>query len=183
MPPPTEFLVDIFHHRWAVRVVAELRKDVGAGRFASLGRRLGVGRATLKQTLDALITLGLVHPNPGYGHPLRPEYVLTARGEAVGSWAIRFVRSVHRRGIGDLALRKWSMPVLRAVAEGWSRFSELESALPGITARALALALAHLGEAGLVTRTVIDDHPPWARYRIAAGARRLADLVGELPAR
>ncbi|WP_337870049.1 winged helix-turn-helix transcriptional regulator [Meiothermus sp.] len=44
----------------------------------------------------------------------------------------------------DIALRKWTLPVLLALAQGHTRFSGLQAALPGITSRALALALRDL---------------------------------------
>ena len=57
------------------------------------------------------------------------------------------------------------------------RFSELRAALP-VTARALALALRDLENAGLVRRTVTDDRPPQTRYeatdpKLVAAARAL----------
>src|SRR5947207_13068422 len=68
--------IRLFHHRWAVPVLAELRRERGS-RFVTLANRIGVTRDSLRRTLSALIDDGLVERNPGYGHPLRPEYVLT----------------------------------------------------------------------------------------------------------
>ena len=45
-----------------------------------------------------------------------------------------------------MLLRKWSVPVLAELGEE-RRFSELRSALPGVTPRALALCLQELEEA------------------------------------
>ena len=73
-------LIAIFHHRWSAPVLAELLRQKGS-RFAALVGTLGVGRESLRRTLDSLLELGLVARNPGYGHPLRPEYVLTRSGE------------------------------------------------------------------------------------------------------
>ena len=42
-----------------------------------LQRRLDVTRDSLRRALDALIALGYVRRNEGYGHPLRPEYLIT----------------------------------------------------------------------------------------------------------
>ena len=173
-------LIRLFHHRWALPVLAELAGGRSTGRFAALARRLGVARGTLRQTLDALGRLDLVGPNPGYGHPLRPEYVLTGRGRAIGDVSCRFTAAVRRAGLQGVAGRKWSMPVLAAVRRGGRRFSELEAALPGITARALALALEELERAGLVERRVTEERPPGARYRATRRGGRLADVVDGL---
>jgi DNA-binding HxlR family transcriptional regulator len=169
-----EFLVDLFHHRWSAPVLAELERQKG-GRFASLSRGLGVGSDSLRRTLDGLFELGLVARNPGYGHPLRPEYVLTELGRDVGRRCRRLVALLD--GHAEVALRKWSLPILVAL-ERPSRFSELRAQLPGITGRALAIALKELGAAGLVERRVEDAYPPTAVYAASAAGRRLrAPLV------
>ena len=72
------FLTKLVHHRWNIAIVAELHRSNGA-KFVTLANRLELGHSTLKRCLNALIDLGLVRRNPGYGHPLRPEYLLTAR--------------------------------------------------------------------------------------------------------
>ena len=45
------------------------------------------------------------------------------------------------------------------------RFSELRSSLPGVTPRALALALRDLEQASLVRREVLPTRPPSTVYR------------------
>jgi len=174
-------LADLFHHRWAVPILAEVRGLPAAGRVAALARRLGAGRDVLRRTLTTLEELGLARKNPGYGHPLRPEFLLTARGREVGDWCDAFLGRVRRDGFEEVALRKWSMPVLLAVHRGATRFSELETGLAGITARALALSLKELGGAGLVDRVVVDAHPPRVAYAVSRRARRTARLLDAAP--
>ena len=164
-------LIAIFHHRWAAPVLAELLRQKGS-RFAALVGTLGVGRESLRRTLDSLLELGLVARNPGYGHPLRPEYVLTGRGED----AARRCTKLLAAGDEDVLLRKWSLPVLTALTEP-SRFSELRVGLPGVTPRALALALKDLQAAGLVERRIEDAYPPRAVYSATREGRRLQQIV------
>ena len=66
----------LLHHRWAVPILAVLHREKGA-KFVTLGSRLGVSRDSLRRSLDRLTQQRLVRRNPGYGHPMRPEYVLT----------------------------------------------------------------------------------------------------------
>jgi DNA-binding HxlR family transcriptional regulator len=160
-------LPELFHHRWAAGVLAELDRTRGS-RFVTLANRVGVGRESLRRTLSALIEGGLVMRNPGYGHPLRPEYVLTARGESVA----RRCASLLAANDDEILLRKWSLPVLAAL-EGPAHFSELRAALPGVTPRSLALALKDLQAAGLVERRVEDAYPPTAVYAATPRAREL----------
>src|ERR687883_1420320 len=98
-------LVAIFHHRWSAPVLAELQRQKGS-RFAALAGTLGVGRESLRRTLESLLELGLVARNPGYGHPLRPEYVLTPRGADVARRCARLLEVADN----DVLLRKWSLP-------------------------------------------------------------------------
>lgn len=168
-----EELISLCHHRWSVPVLAELRRT-GGTRFVVLANRLGVGGTSLRRTLDGLVELGLVRRNPGYGHPLRPEYLLTGAGEAAAVRCERLLTAVDGRR--DVVLRKWSLPVLAALGRQ-ARFSELRDSLPGVTARALALALKDLERAGLVDRRVEHTYPPTAVYAPTAAAARLQRIL------
>jgi DNA-binding HxlR family transcriptional regulator len=172
-------LVALFHNRWSVPILAELHRQRGS-RFVTLARTLGMSGESLRRTLAALIEAGLVGRNPGYGHPLRPEYVLTTRGERIAGRSRPLVDLLHRRGLEDVGLKKWSMPVVYALSEEPLRFFELRERLEGISPRALALALKELEAAAIVERRVTEDYPPATSYRLAPDARRLASLVGEL---
>lgn len=156
--------MELFHHRWAVPALA-LLDERGAVRFVELQRKLGVGRDSLRRALDALASLDYVRPNEGYGHPLRPEYVITDAGRDAAGLAGRVVFSTSR----ETLLRKWSVPVLAALEEP-QRFSELRTALPGVTPRALALALRDLEDARLVQREVLPTRPPSTVYRSTSRA-------------
>lgn len=170
-------IIDLFHHRWAVPILAEL--DSGsASRFVTLARRLGLSRESLRQTLAALIDAGLVKRNPGYGHPLRPEYLLTAEGRRVAPHCARLVDALRREDLVDVGLKKWSVPVLLAL-ERERRFGELRDRLQA-SPRALTLALKELAEAGLVERRVHDGFPPSSSYRLTPRARKLRRVAAPL---
>ncbi len=163
----TDELIDLFHHRWAPPALALLGERGGA-RFVELQRRLGVGRDSLRRALDRLIELGYARHNPGYGHPLRPEYVVTARGRDAAALASRVLATADH----ETLLHKWSVPVLAGLGEE-RRFSELRAGLPGVTPRALALALQELEAARLVRREVLATRPPSTVYRPTAAGRRV----------
>src|ERR1700710_636689 len=119
----TDDLIELFHHRWAAPALA-LLADRGGVRFVELQRRLGVGGGALGRALDALIETGLARRNDGYGHPLRPEYVVTAKGRRVA----RIASGVVAADDADVLLRKWSVPVLSVLGPE-RRFTELRSSL------------------------------------------------------
>jgi DNA-binding HxlR family transcriptional regulator len=168
-------LVALCHHRWSLAVVAEIGRT-GGSRFATLTGRLGVTGESLRRTLAYLQVEGLLERNPGYGHPLRPEYVLTPAGLRVAPGARAILNALAGRE--DIGLKKWSLPVLAALT-GPRRFSELRAQLP-VTARGLALALKELEAAGLVRRTVTDDRPPQTRYEAVPAAREIVRAARRL---
>jgi DNA-binding HxlR family transcriptional regulator len=174
-------LVRLVHLRWAIPVLALLVEGTtgvpgsrgGGAKFVTLVRRAGVGPESLRRTLDALVEAGWVRRNPGYGHPMRPEYVLSPRGVRLARAAERVMGVLERLGVAETGLRKWSLPVTLALGSTPARFGELQAALSGITPRALALALKELEASGLVEREVGDAYPPRPRYGLSRRGRTL----------
>ena len=172
-------LVRLAHHRWALPVLAELLSASG-GRFVNLTHSLGVSRESLRRTLNALEIDGLIQRNPGHGHPLRPEYLLTAAGERLAEPSRVVIDLLADLQVIEVGLRKWSLPILDALAEDRLRYSELRNALPGTTPRALTLALKDLEAAGLVSREVTTSYPPTTSYGTTARAVPIALAAGRL---
>ena len=119
--------------------------------------------------------------NPGYGHPLRPEYVLTERGKTVAAACARLVAALERLDANDVGLKKWSMPAVLALAERRvPLLGAAASACPEVSPRALTLALKDLAAAGLVERRVTRDYPPATVYRLRPRAQPLARILSTL---
>ena len=95
---------------------------------------------------------------------------------AAGRDSARIARRASEAPTRETLLLKWSVPVLAALGDG-RRFSEVRAALPGVTPRALALALRDLEDARLVRREVLPTRPPSTVYR--ATRRGAAVLGGE----
>lgn len=169
-------LVALCHYRWTVPVLAELRRSRGS-RSVTLEKRLRVSRDSLRRTLEALMNGGWVMRNPGHGHPLRPEYVLTPTGAELAPWCVRLMTVLAALGAEQTALRKWSMPVALALRSGRTRFSEVRAFVPGLTARALTLTLKSLQREGLVERLISDSYPPATYYRLTPRARKLKAML------
>lgn len=172
--PELSRLLRLTHHRWVIPLVVA----VGPGeRFAVLQRKLGVARQTLTRAVDAARDLGLVRRNPGHGHPLRPEYLLTPAGERIRESCARILRAARAADAGELVARKWVLPVLaslsRPVGPGGSgamSFAELQRAAAPITPAALTTTLDELLEAGWIQRDErAASRPGRAPYRIARG--------------
>ena len=173
-----ELIVDLFHHRWNVPVLASLQSS--GSRFVVLQQTLGASREALRASLDALELAGLVAANPGYGHPLRPEYVLTDAGATLAPACDHYRTTADRLGQAAVAYRKWTAPLLLALREGHTRFSGLETALGSITPRALSQGLRYMCESDLVVRAVRDGYPPHASYLLTRAGERLARATADI---
>jgi DNA-binding HxlR family transcriptional regulator len=166
-------LVVLFHHRWSVPIIAELYRRQGE-RFAYLAGHLAVSRETLSQTLGYLVRHGLVRRNPGYGHPLRPEYLLTESGEALGPHCLRLVNLLDQADQIGVGLKKWTMPIVHrlGVNNAAGRFSDLLKSHPLLTPKSLSDSLKLMEDSDLISREVTEDFPPSTRYSLTAIGRR-----------
>lgn len=157
--------------------------EPGVDRLAILRSRLGAPRGSLIQAIDHLIDLGLIRRSPGYGHPLRPEYLVNPRWQPVVAAAAKLAATAGRRD-PELLYRKWSLPVLVSLHAGDRRFGEICAVLPAATDRAISIALRELVDAHLIRRRVNDSAPPAAEYSLHPSActvaRRTADLAATL---
>jgi DNA-binding HxlR family transcriptional regulator len=164
--------------RWTVPVLALLAEENGS-RFARLVGALGVPRESLARTLDHLAASGWVVRNTGHGHPLRPEYVLSAGGEEAGAAAARMMAVRRCLELPPASLPRWSLPILGEVEKDWARFSGLRAVLAPVTPRALSLNLQQMVAANLIARRVEQTYPPAPLYGLAQAGRLLvASLRG-----
>lgn len=75
---------------------------------------------------------------------------------------------------------KWTLLVIRDLAEGSSRFCELERSLEGISPRTLSLRLRALEEEGVVERHTFPEVPPRVEYALTEKGRALVPLVEDM---
>ncbi|MEM6958622.1 MAG: winged helix-turn-helix transcriptional regulator [Myxococcota bacterium] len=174
-------LARLVHHRWALPALAQVAAEGGC-KFITLQKRLGVAPQRLKVTLQRLESMELVVPNPSYGHPMRPEYVLGDLGTEVSEPAQRLISWMRRADVERPLLKKWSLPALSAMGLGARRFSEISSLLTRATSRATTLALKDLVAVELAERRVGEGFPPTTHYtplRQARLALRHAHAIGK----
>jgi len=82
----------------------------------------------------------------------------------------------------DIVCGKWTLLVIRDLAEGRSRFCELERSLHGISPRTLSLRLRALEEEGIVERHTYPEVPPRVEYALTDKGRALVPLIEDMRA-
>lgn len=148
---------------WAIPILSSLHAGV-AGRQAPLLVATGASRTAFAQSMDHLISIGLLERNPGYGHPLRPEFRLTELGVSAAAIAHK-IQSVTADEDQDLIRRSWTLPVLTTIHRP-RHFNDIKRNLRTITDRALSQSLKAMETRDWVQRSVdAAARPPRSIYR------------------
>jgi DNA-binding HxlR family transcriptional regulator len=77
----------------------------------------------------------------------------------------------------DIICGKWTLLLIRDLAEGHSRFCELERSLTGISPRTLSLRLRALEDEGIVQRQTFGEVPPRVEYALTDKGRALLPII------
>jgi DNA-binding HxlR family transcriptional regulator len=72
---------------------------------------------------------------------------------------------------------KWTLLMLRDLADGPRRFSELQRSLAGISPRTLSVRLRALEEEGIIERREFAEMPPRVEYRLTEKGGHLVPIV------
>jgi DNA-binding HxlR family transcriptional regulator len=80
----------------------------------------------------------------------------------------------------EVVCGKWTLLLIRDLAEGSARFCELERSLEGISPRTLSLRLRALEEEGIVARHTYPEVPPRVEYALTPKGRALVPLVEDM---
>jgi DNA-binding HxlR family transcriptional regulator len=77
----------------------------------------------------------------------------------------------------DVVCGKWTLLLVRDLAEGRSRFCELERSLQGISPRTLSLRLRALEDEGIVERQTYAEVPPRVEYALTPKGLALLPII------
>ena len=80
----------------------------------------------------------------------------------------------------EVVCGKWTLLLIRDLAEGSSRFCELERSLRGISPRTLSLRLRALEEEAIVERQTFPEVPPRVEYALTDKGKALVPLVEDM---
>jgi DNA-binding HxlR family transcriptional regulator len=75
---------------------------------------------------------------------------------------------------------KWTLLVIRDLADSSRRFCELERSLDGISPRTLSLRLRALEEHGIVERRTYPEVPPRVEYALTPKGKALVPLIEDM---
>src|SRR6202451_844167 len=82
----------------------------------------------------------------------------------------------------EVVCGKWTLLLIKELAEGQSRFCELERGLEGISPRTLSLRLRALEEEGIVARSMFPEVPPRVEYALTDKGRALLPIIEDMRA-
>jgi DNA-binding HxlR family transcriptional regulator len=82
----------------------------------------------------------------------------------------------------DIVCAKWTLLIIRDLAEGHCRFCELERSLHGISPRTLSLRLRGLEEQGVVERHTFHEVPPRVEYALTGKGLALLPIIEDMRA-
>ena len=80
----------------------------------------------------------------------------------------------------DIVCGKWTMLVIRDLAEDRRRFCELERSLAGISPRTLSLRLRALEDEGILERKTFPEVPPRVEYALTEKGRALVPIIDSM---
>jgi DNA-binding HxlR family transcriptional regulator len=80
----------------------------------------------------------------------------------------------------DVVGCKWSVSVLRAVAEGVSRPGALERHVQGISTKVLSERLRKLTSYGLLAKHVYAEVPPRTEYSLTRNGQKLVSIIDQI---
>lgn len=170
-------LVKLTARAWSMDILALMHTGT-PGRQASLVAASGAGRTALTQSLEHLISIGLLERNPGHGHPLRPEYRMTPEGAAAAIMADKITRASPEVAGRNLLRRMWTVPIL-VVSQQPRHFTDIKTVLNSITDRALSQSLKQLQAQHWLERTVDSKIiPTRPLYKAANAGARIARVAG-----
>ena len=80
----------------------------------------------------------------------------------------------------EIVCGKWTLLIVRDLAEGRSRFCELERSLGGISPRTLSLRLRSLEEEGILHRRTFPEVPPRVEYALTEKGLALVPIIDSM---
>lgn len=170
-------LIGLCRFGWAIPIMAALGDGISP-RLHALKFHLGdASRDAIRDGVNHLIGLGLLVPNSGHGHPLRPDFHVTEAGQTIAQIAAGLWLTAQYAQAQKFARLRWGLPLLH-VLQVPKGFGDIKSSLPPITDRALSLILKRGQSDHLIGRSVdVTAYPPATLYAPLDKAASLCEAL------
>lgn len=169
-------LVNVTSRSWSLNILAQLHRGV-VGKQAALIRACGASRTAFSQSLAHLIDAGLLERNPGYGHPLRPEFRLTIKGMEAAELADKILFQTPNQNANAILRRTWVVPILGVIDKPTS-FGGIKRAVGSISDRALSQTIQLLETESWVHRQIdISNRTPRPLYHSINHAAEISRVL------
>ena len=155
----------LFNYRWAIPIMAEIYRNIGV-KFIYLHKKLLINKGVLSKTLQVLRDASYIQKNPGYGHPLRPEYIINKHAKIIAGKCRKIYETLVDAKLQHLLTSKWNLPVIMVMQDKSLRFSELKKEIYAITSRSLTKILKFLENEKILERTITSEYPPTSHYHL-----------------
>ena len=96
--------------------------------------------------------------------------------ETTPPWNV-FDSNCPTRQVLDCIADKWTVLIIRRLADGTLRFAQLRRSVDGISQKVLTNTLRTLERDGIVTRRIYASVPPKVEYSLTSLGRSLCNLV------
>lgn len=96
--------------------------------------------------------------------------------ETTPAWSV-FDSGCPTRQVLDCIADKWTVLIIRRLADGTLRFAQLRRAVDGISQKVLTKTLRELERDGIVSRRIYASVPPKVEYSLTPLGRSLCGLV------
>lgn len=96
--------------------------------------------------------------------------------ETTPAWSV-FDGGCPTRQVLDCIADKWTVLIIRRLADGTLRFAQLRRAVDGISQKVLTKTLRELERDGIVSRRIYASVPPKVEYSLTPLGRSLCGLV------
>lgn len=171
--------VKLCSRAWALPALAALKTGVSA-RVAPVAHATGAGRTAMGHTFTHLLDRDCIKRNPGHGHPLRPEFVLTDTGKRAATMASDLLSTVTNEDERAILRKAWTLPIF-ATLEGKTRYADMRTLLSPITDRSLLLALKDMQAHQWVARSVdAVAAPPAVYYDLTPKGTAVQKIVSQI---
>lgn len=170
-------LTTLCHYRWTIPVLEEMCSSGPGEDLWTIECALLLDRKALLRTIFNLERKGLMTQFREHRRWRGVKVQLTPEGRRLRPRCSSLLIRLKELGVVDVALNKWSLPIVYAIGTHSRRFNNLKTILQYISSRALIYALRSLQQADLVATEQMDGNSRRVHYTLTRCGSELLPLL------